>query len=268
MRSRAALGLLAALLLAAPPAAARDRGADGRFQRRASSHFVLYQDVDIQQRSGFRGSLRFEQEVLAALEQAYDRLGTLLSLRPTRPITVMIYDPGVFDRQFAHIFRFPAAGFYGDSIHVRGDTVVSERLVQVLHHELVHAALDSLAPSLVIPAWFNEGLAQWFEARSRGKRALSGGEHRVLQAVSLDGGLFSLQQLSAPSFAALGPAAARLAYLQSYAFFDTLVRARGEAKLAELTRAYLRTRDLSRAFRSTYRTELSGLEQQLARELQ
>ena len=58
---------MAALLLAAQ---AQARGADGKFEKRASSHFVLYQDVAIDESSGLRGSRRFEQLVLAELETA------------------------------------------------------------------------------------------------------------------------------------------------------------------------------------------------------
>ena len=160
-------------MLLALPVVAADSGADGNFEKRTSSHFVLYQDVDIDRTSGFRGSRRFEQQALAALEQAYDQLDLLVGLRPERPITVVIYDPAIFDARFAGLFRFPAAGFYGDAIHIRGDTVVSDRLVSVLHHELVHAALGESAPSHAVPAWFNEGLSEWFEARALGKRGLN-----------------------------------------------------------------------------------------------
>ncbi len=64
--NRVAAPALVALLLAGG-AAARGRGADGKFSQRTSSHFVLYQDVDIDESGGLRGSLRNEQEVLAEL---------------------------------------------------------------------------------------------------------------------------------------------------------------------------------------------------------
>ena len=67
---------------------------------------MLYQDVAIDEASGLRGSRRFEQMVLAELEAAYDRLHALLGLEPPRPIDVVIYDPAIFDRQFAGLFPF------------------------------------------------------------------------------------------------------------------------------------------------------------------
>ena len=62
-----ALVVVAAAAVAAGGASAADRGADGRFEKRTSSHFVLYQDVDIDEVGGIRGSRRFEQQVLDEL---------------------------------------------------------------------------------------------------------------------------------------------------------------------------------------------------------
>ena len=151
-------------------AAAGDRGADGEFEERRSSHFILYQDVDIDQTSGFHGSRRFEQQVLEVLESAYDGLDQKLGLRPDQPITVVVYDPKVFDGQFGGLFRFSAAGFYAGRVHIRGTVTLSPGLSRVLHHELVHAALDMEMNASSLPGWFNEGTAEWFEARSAGKR--------------------------------------------------------------------------------------------------
>ena len=164
-----------------------------------------YQDVPFQDASGLRGSRRFEQLVLAELETAHDRLQSQLGLEPPRPIEVVIYDPAVFDAQFAGLFRFQAAGFYHGVIRVRGDTVLDLRLSRTLHHELVHAALDAAMPSTVLPAWLNEGLAEWFEARAAGQRNLTQRELAVLNYYHRQGALFSLAQLSTPSFSAPRP---------------------------------------------------------------
>ncbi len=242
-------------------AVAADRGADGHYDRRESSHFVLFQDVDIDRTSGFRGSRRFEQEVLRVLENGYRAIDATLGLRPDRRITVVVHDPGRFDVQFAGLFRFPAAGFYGGQIHVRGAEVVSDRLVEVLHHELVHAALDdALRASLVAPAWLNEGLAEWVEARFAGRRGPSAQQYAALRQAAAEGELFSLRALSASSFAGFGPRAASLAYLQSFAFVEHLVSIGGESSLETLLADYIRQGDLSRAVRRTYRSELDEIE--------
>jgi len=265
--ARTALVLTVAIGLTSSLALAKDKGADGQFSKRTSPHFVLYQDVDIDRTSGFRGSRRFEQQILGVLESAYDRLDALLGIRPSRPITVVIYDPQIFDERFAGLFRFPAAGFYGDSIHIRGEAVVTDRLVAVLHHELVHAALDAEAPSLVFPAWLNEGTAEWFEARALGQRRIGEQQRAWLGARARNGTLPALGELSTPSFGHLPPGAAGAAYLQSYAFVDFLVRNHSERRLKDLFEAYLRIGILDRAIRRSYRDDLPRLEKNFAAEM-
>lgn len=262
------LALLLPLAIAGRPARAiGDEGADGRFERRESLHFTLYQDVDLDEHSGLRGSRHFEQSVLRELESAYDLLGRLLDLRPERKLAVTVWDPALFDARFAGLFRFPAAGFYGGSIQIRGSDRVTESLVRVLHHELVHAALDAAAPNLVLPAWLNEGLAEWFEARSVGKRMLSGGEQSALEHVARSGGLAFLAELSEPAFGGLSPDTAVFAYLESYAFVDFLARSGGERGLAELCAAILNSGSIERGVRRAYRRDLVQLEQSFRRAL-
>jgi len=259
--------LLLALALLPATATAGGRGADGEWSERRSSHFVLAQDVDLDQRGGFHGSVRFERRLLASLEGAYDRLGELLGLRPDRPIAVEVYDPAIFDAAYAHLFRFPAAGFYAGVIRIRGDTRLTVSLERVLHHELVHAAFDALAPSLVLPAWFNEGVAEWFEARALGKRNLTAGELGVLRHAARAGALFGFADLSSPSFAGFGPEAARLAYLQSYAWLEYVAQRQGERRLRDFVRDVVRTRRIDRAFRKTYRYDLAELPGRFAADL-
>ena len=257
------LALAAALLAAGAGAGARDRGADGRFEKRTSAHFVLWQDVDIDEAGGFHGSRRFEQELLRELEGAYSRLDALLGLRPERPIEVVVYDPGVFDASFAGRFRFPAAGFYHGVVRVRGDVAVTAFLSRVLHHELVHAALHQAAPNFDWPGWFNEGTAQWFEARVAGQRHLPSGVAAALARARDAGAWIPLDALWAPSFARMGPDAAELAYLESWALVAQIASASGERSLRELCAEVVRTFDVERALRRTTRMDSAELEASL-----
>ena len=188
-------------------------------------------------------------------------------LEPPRPIEVVIYDPEIFDRQFAGLFRFSAAGFYAGVIRVRGDTVLGSTLSRVLHHELVHAALDAAMPSAVLPGWLNEGLAEWFEARAAGKRRLSDREFAVLAHFRGQGALFSLAQLSSPSFVGFGPEAASLAYLQSYGMLTYLARISDERALRGMVEELVRTRNLARAIQRAFRADLAELEARFQAEL-
>lgn len=256
-----------ALLSAGTAAGVGDRGADGDFERRDSFHFTLYQDVDIDESAGLYGSRKFEQDLLRELEGAFDSLDRLLALRPENKIVVYVWDPVLFDREYSGLFRFPAAGFYGGAIHIRGATTITPGLVRVLHHELVHAAFDAEAPRLALPAWMNEGIAEWFEARAVGKRALNGRERAALASLAQKRGLFSLADLSAPSLGGFGPNAASVAYLQSYAFIDYLVQSRGERTLVRFWSVVVRSRSLERASRRAYRTDLAALEEGFLRSL-
>ncbi|MCH2186658.1 hypothetical protein MK280_12385 [Myxococcota bacterium] len=259
-RRRLRLGLALPLVLGlAFSAEALDQGADGEFEKRTSSHFILYQDVDIDETSGLRGSRRFEQDVLNVLEAAYRSADQKLGLRPDGPLTVIVYDPEVFDQTFAGQFRFPVAGFYGGRVHIRGDTVVTDRLAAVLHHEYVHAAFDEENGRHVLPAWLNEGVAEWFEARSLGLRSVPSHQRRRLRVAAARGRLYELDALSFPSFGHLGPEGASLAYLQSWSFIDELVRRRGERGLREWLRDIVRRGDIDRATRRVYRDRIDAL---------
>ena len=182
-------------------------------------------------------------------------------------IEVVVYDPGIFDASFAGRFRFAAAGFYLGVIRIRGNTVVDTQLIRVLHHELVHAALDAAAPSYVAPAWLNEGFAEWFEVRTLGKRGLDPWEWNALRQAYREGALLPVGTLSRRSFAGLGPRAARVAYLQSYAMVDHLSRSHGEGSLREFCLSVVRGQDLSRSLRRVYRMDLATLERRFIDEL-
>jgi hypothetical protein len=258
---------LAAALLLSAPAGARSKGADGRFERRSSENFVLYQDVDIDHSTGWRGSDQFEREVLASLEAAHDALRDLLGIDPRRRIFVTIYDPTVFDAKFAGLSAFPAAGFYQGSIRVRGDTRFTLELARVLHHEYVHAALDAAAPSLVLPALVNEGLAEWFARRSLGLPILEAGELAYLASAGRAGAWLPLSLLLEPSFARLEPRTAALAYLESQAFVAHLVRRHGERALLDFWRVLVRTGQLGRALARAFDSDLSQIEARLLADL-
>ena len=221
----------------------------------------------IDRAGGIYGTRHFEQQILAELERAYDQLDDYLGLRPGRKIEVVVYDPAVFDQQFAGAFRFAAAGFYHGVIRIRGATALDVRLSRVLHHELVHAALDAAAPSYTLPAWLNEGLAEWFEARTQGKRHLDGREQAMLSGAKANGVLFSLASLSTPSFGHLQQNAAQLAYLQSYGMVEFLASQGGERSLREFCDRLMRTRNLDRSIKHVYRADLQTLEARFVAEL-
>lgn len=242
-------------------------GADGRFDDRRSHHFLLREDVAIDQRTGPHGANRFQRELLEVLEAGYDQLDDALGLRPRRRIEVEVYDPALFDARFAALFPFPAAGFYGGVIRVRGDVKMTPQLTSTLHHELLHAALDAAAPAVEVPAWLNEGLAEWFAARVAGRPALDRGRRAFLATAARRDALLPLDALSQPSLVALAPGEAPLAYVQATALVDTIARRGGERALRKVLEYFFRNGDLDRALERTIGLDVDGLADETAASL-
>ncbi len=253
--------------IAASAAFARDRGADGNWSERRSSHFELYQDVALDRYSGPAGSRAFEVSVLATLESAHDRVRDGLGVEPRARIRVYVYDPAVFDAAYSARFGFRAAGFWDGAIQIRGGTQVDASLVGTLVHEYLHAALASLAPGEIWPAWLNEGLAELFERAALGQSRPSERELAELQAARARGAWLPLALLGGPTFAGLDEPTARLAYLESYACVEQMLRRYGPERIERLVEELAKTRSLERALQRALRIDLADVEQQLVAEL-
>lgn len=255
------------LALAAGVAFARDRGADGKWSTRRSSHFELFQDVALERYSGPDGSRAFETAVLSTLESAHTRVRDGLGVEPRNRVRVYVYDPDVFDTAFSSRFGFRAAGFWDGAIQVRGGTRMSAQLVGTLTHEYVHAALGSLAPPEIWPAWLNEGLAELFERAALGRVQLTAHEDAELRGALARGEWLPLASLGGPSFSRLGQADAQLAYLESFACAEHMLRRYGREKVERLVEELAKTRLLERALQRALRTDLASLEADVVAEL-
>jgi hypothetical protein len=256
MSARLARCIAAAILLwLAGAARGAERGVDGNFESRRSSHFVLLQDVAIDGYTGARGSRRFERDVLAVLEQAWRDVSDALGIEPRGRTRVVVYDAGVYDREFARLFQFRSAGFFDGAVHVRAGTAVDQPLASTLQHEYVHAALAGLP----LPAWLGEGIAEYFE-RPFGGRGPTAGEVAVLRRLVAVGRWIPLEQLSTPTFAGLDEVSASAAYLQSLALATHLMRLRGERAVGRMCRDLARSR-VERAMQRQFGLSPAELEQ-------
>jgi tetratricopeptide (TPR) repeat protein len=106
------------------------------------------------------------RRVVERLEEAYWRIGQILTAYPPKTITVVLYT----QEQFRDLTRMPAwsSGAYDGRIHVpmRGALDRTEELDRVLGHEFVHAVVVMLGGRNV-PVWLNEGLATLLEPGGR-----------------------------------------------------------------------------------------------------
>jgi hypothetical protein len=253
---------LALLVLLAFSAWAGEAG----WSERSSSHFQLFEALGFARYSGPNGSREFERGVLATLESAHERVRDLLHLEPRARVRVYVYEPSVFDAEYASRFGFRAAGFWDGAIHVRGSQALDARLTSTLHHEYLHAALDSLAPRDLWPAWLNEGLAEYFERLALGRDRLDGPEDARLRAAVATGAWIPLADLCGPTLAGLSQEPAELAYLESYAAVEMMFRVSGKDRVRTLVRELARTRMLDRALESAFHATLAGIDAQLAAE--
>lgn len=96
------------------------------------------------------------------LESAFFRIGEKLGEYPTNTIVAVLYT----EKQFRDITRAPewSGGLYDGRIRIpaAGALHRPELFEAVLTHELTHAMIAAIAPTGV-PAWLNEGLAQYFD---------------------------------------------------------------------------------------------------------
>ena len=233
----------------APGAARATGGADGHFEQRRSTHFLLREDVAIDRRTGPQGAKRFEHDVLAVLEAATTCSTTRSACGRADASKWRCTIRRSSTSASPRCFPFPAAGFYGGVIRVRGDVQVTPRLASTLHHELVHAALDAAAPSLALPAWLNEGLAEWFAARAAGRPALGERPHAHSSPTAPAAARCCRSKRSRSRASCSWPREdAPLAYLQATALVDQMAQPRRRPRAARAARAALpQRRSRSRA---------------------
>ena len=135
---------------------------------------------------------------------AFFRIAGRLGEYPSGTIVAVLYT----EQQFRDVTRAPkwSGGAYDGRIRmpVAGAAQQPELFEKVLTHELTHAVIAGIAPTGV-PAWLNEGLAQYFDGTDangakRRMRALG----RAIPLKHLEGG-----------FGGLGAADAQVAYDES-----------------------------------------------------
>lgn len=185
---------------------------------------------------GGRFVLRYDQVALKppaaaamaeALEQEYARLDPALGCDLGEQVTVIVHTLERY-RSTTGAAEWSMGQFDGRiRVAAPEGATVSRELRQTFAHEIVHACL---ARRGAFPAWFHEGMAQWWS----GER-LSGPQRRALQAKVAAGALPGLAQLG-EAWSSLPPDRAALAYAAALDAVATLYETRGEAHVRELLR--------------------------------
>ena len=112
----------------------------------------------------------------------------------------------------------------------------------------------------------DEGLAR---LRTRGSRALqlTTREAAELRGAVARGEWIPLASLGGPSFSQLGQADAQLAYLESFACAERMLRRYGRDRIERLVEELAKTRMLERSLQRALRTDLATLEAELVAEV-
>ncbi|MFT7667342.1 MAG: tetratricopeptide (TPR) repeat protein [Planctomycetota bacterium] len=175
-------------------------------------------------------------EIETMLETAYDELGLALNHYPVGAgdpkVRVVFYKRA----EFAEITGIGhwAGGAFDGVIRIPLGEFAKQRseLKRILRHELVHFFVRSLGGKQV-PAWLNEGLAQWFEETSLTIRsARVEGTNQSLKGLEF----FPLAKLRGTLATMKDENDISRAYAQSLAFVDYLARIYGDLVLYEMVK--------------------------------
>jgi hypothetical protein len=216
-------------------------------------------DADTRQRSRqqfnveFKGHARRElaDQTLALLDEARLALRQRLGLWPDGPIAVVIYTEGDYAAALSPT-QWEGARFDGTIRIAKADLVAKAgTLRDILYHEYVHALLRAAKD---VPAWFNEGLAQYAEPSGQPRRV------DVLEAAARGGQLPTLGDMDR-SFLRFGDAeTAGLAYAASLSLVDYMVAQRGVARLRGLLERLSQGESFAPLFSSIYAADTRKFE--------
>lgn len=171
------------------------------------------------------------------LEDTYQEFGEQFRRRPVEAgegrIEVVLYDAEGFDKVTG--LGDWAGGVFDGKIRVPVEDLRSElrlaRVESVLRHETAHAFTRSIGGAAV-PAWLNEGVAQWLEEPGRRSGAVSIARSRLAASE-----LFPLSRLQGSLVSWKDRGEVARAYDQALAFVDHLAEQYGEELVFSMVEA-------------------------------
>ncbi len=245
-------------LVAADPSAGTETGPEVR---------VVYEDDrfdwrtdagDIVRVHWYEGSAAFGARALKIAEEAVRDGSKLLGVTETEPIDFYIYaDQDAFLEALGPYFTESVGGLANTSIrtlftHIAPDGIDAAWVVHVIPHELMHVVFDTAVknPYHFPPKWLDEGLAEY---QSVGYDAA---ERSTVRAAVAAGTIIPLDGLVGQF-----PASDEqfyLAYRESNAAVDYLVRTYGTDALVSLVGSYAEGRTDDEAFSAALGVDLAA----------
>lgn len=230
----------------------REERVEATFEHESSVHFTLTFDGSVPR--------DWVRDLLDQFEDAFGRVGDLLSFYPSQRAQVIVYSKDDFRR----VSAMPgwAGGLYDGKIRLPIDQAIREpeQLRGAIFHEYCHH-LVHLMTGGQCPTWLNEGLAQIAEgipvARAR----------QVLVAPPSPTPI-PLRQLIAPFNAVTSRPLVERYYAQSLLITSTLIEERGWPSIQGLLTALGRKSPLEEALQTSLETTHEGLDERLKRALE
>jgi hypothetical protein len=180
------------------------------------------------------------RRIVELLEEAYWRIGGVLSTYPAEPVAVLLYTKEQF-RTAANVPDW-AAGAYDGRIKIPtiGALQNPEALKSLLAHEYTHAVVAQIAGGSV-PKWLNEGLSELLESD----------DARHIDSVLAKSSRRLTQAQLERDFATLPADDVPLAYAQSAFAVRKMIELRGAPAVVSLLQALGRGTRFDQAFQST-----------------
>ncbi len=206
--------------------ARKELGVEGSFTRRETYNFNLKYDGEEDRKLG--------ELVLDILQDVSSDVGSDLDFYQKEPINVILYTR----RQFVDITDAPgwSDGVFDGNIRIPagGGRIDKTALSAVLHHEYTHAVIHTEVSGHV-PAWLDEGVAQYEEHWARRRGAV---DFTPMPLSSLDS-----------TFISMDTAKAREAYAESLSAVRYYVNRFGMYSLSQLIKEMGKGRDVSGAMK-------------------
>jgi hypothetical protein len=205
----------------------------------------------------YEGDDAFAQELMAAAQQALERLAEDTGAELERPVAFYIYASSD-DLRGALINPI---GWEGGVTFARYSIIaigISSSNIswgkRTIAHELTHLVINqvTLNPYNDLPLWLDEGLAMYNEGELSSEFADS------LERAIAEDSLISVQSLSSPFSADIGEAL--LSYAQSYSLVEFLITKYGQAEMLELLNTFRQGSGYDAALEGVYGFDMDGLD--------
>jgi len=205
----------------------------------------------------YKGDDFFAQELMAAAQQALERLAEDTGASPEKPVELYIYADAndlrgamVYPQEWTGGVAFTRYGIMAIGISPGEVDWGKTAIVHELTHLVVHQM--TLNPYNELPTWLDEGLAMYSEGML-GPEFIS----YLIKAMAEDS-LISVQSLSSP-FSAYGEKAI-LSYAESHSLVEFLITRYGRDKMHELLNTFRRGSSYDGALQAVYGFDMDGLD--------